>query len=409
MTEFPNRQLEAAVPPPQYPFATLLPRVAAFAIDLVLIYFAGYTLEMAMREKLLLLGPALPFLSIVAAFVYFWLGNGPVGGGATLGKAILNLRVVDEHGRPLEWGPALRRTSLQLPPLLTASFVFLSDLLKLPGMTELLGMQFVSILSTTLMLSNAFGIFGHPRHRGWHDLWAGSYVTPDPTPAAFREMLGEPPDASLELRLKTHARTRVSFTVVVFGVLIAGGLSGVFNPRLKGEIALGEALEREGPIADYELLSFDSRSTEDWEAALRIQRDPKAAVTLAEESATSATAPLRREAPPANVFLIRYTRTRGPATPADMNDSARRGQIEALRQKLPEILRARGDAAGLSPAVLSRVVFLLRDRFMFCGFPIGNDRLWSAQGPFDAANGLLAYEWFPAEGGAAKNAGGGLR
>ena len=69
---------------PQPPLSGFMHRTGAFLIDLVLLYFAGYSLELFAGNALAVVGSSIGFISAVAAFVYFWLGNGPGEGGCYL-------------------------------------------------------------------------------------------------------------------------------------------------------------------------------------------------------------------------------------------------------------------------------------------------------------------------------------
>src|SRR5829696_7098352 len=95
------------IPPPQpprftsglaqYPRATLLDRVAAFALDCILVAIAGGVLDLMRHDGYF------P-LMLLAYHVTFWAWK-----GTTLGGIICNLRVIGTHGGELRFVDALVR------------------------------------------------------------------------------------------------------------------------------------------------------------------------------------------------------------------------------------------------------------------------------------------------------------
>ena len=81
----------------QYPRATFLDRVAAFALDCVLVAIAGTILDMERYEELYL-------FALLAYHVAFWAWK-----GTTLGGIICSLRVIRTHGAELRGGDAVVR------------------------------------------------------------------------------------------------------------------------------------------------------------------------------------------------------------------------------------------------------------------------------------------------------------
>src|SRR5215211_7477199 len=73
-------------------YASFWRRMGALALDLVIVYAASWPLSLVLLR--------LPWKPVVAlwfvASCYFWIGN---AFGATLGKKILSIRVVDEAGK----------------------------------------------------------------------------------------------------------------------------------------------------------------------------------------------------------------------------------------------------------------------------------------------------------------------
>ena len=92
-------------------------RAAALAIDMTALYLLAAGANHTLRAELLQLGHGAAMLAGLVCFLYFGLAAGPVGRGQTLGKYLLQLRVVDEKGQALDLPGALRRSLIMTAPL----------------------------------------------------------------------------------------------------------------------------------------------------------------------------------------------------------------------------------------------------------------------------------------------------
>jgi uncharacterized RDD family membrane protein YckC len=115
------------------PRATLLDRLAAFAIDVALVLLVAGMLDIGRH------GNPIPIL-MLGYFVGFWAWK-----GTTIGGIICNLRVIRTDGSPLRFADALVRG---------------------------LG----SILSWAIFAIGSLWILRDPERQAWHDLIAGTYV-----------------------------------------------------------------------------------------------------------------------------------------------------------------------------------------------------------------------------------------
>lgn len=191
-----HRPAQPAPPRPRPDFSGLFPRAAAFVVDSVVLYFAAFGLDKVAHETLVALNPALPWLAYPAAFLYFWLMQGPLGRGQTIGKKLLDIRVVNAAGNPPGWGAAALRSlmqtavyaiSIQINPMFMV--------MGLPIATWKTASATIGVLSGLTLIwgvSLLTGIVIHPRRRGWHDLAGKTWVTnltPDET---FEEKTSAP-------------------------------------------------------------------------------------------------------------------------------------------------------------------------------------------------------------------------
>ncbi|MCH8332934.1 RDD family protein [Candidatus Sumerlaeota bacterium] len=386
--------LEKPLPTPRPPFAPFIPRASAFVIDLVLIYFVGYTLELAFRAPLLRLGIFLHPLSSVAAFAYFWLGNGPVGRGATLGKSVLNLRVLGPDGRALEFGPSFRRTLLQLPPIVPVTFIFLSEAFDFPLLFSVYGGDFLALAATTFLIAHGYCVVAHPRRQGWHDVWAGSFVTHDPPSPEFLQAAGEDEDPNLISRLATHRLISVVFFLLIG--LFTGGrwFLTLFNSEARRQIVFSNSLAEDLEVQGYRLEGIGLRPSDDATVpgAAAPPTDSEDPAGAGEPSAGARGSDSDTDADSTVVFT--FVRTGGAVVRSDFEDFDRRGQIELLRKNWPLIygdLRREDDPLA---APTARFAARFSDRFRFVLFSYRGGNSWQAQGPADPSQGPLTYEWF---------------
>ncbi len=83
------------------PFAGFWRRVAAFLVDGLILGLVGYALGLAFFDAFVRMGPWGRLVGFVVALAYFVPQESVPGGGQSLGKRLLGIRVVDAQGRPL--------------------------------------------------------------------------------------------------------------------------------------------------------------------------------------------------------------------------------------------------------------------------------------------------------------------
>lgn len=91
------------------------------------------------------------------ALADFWLGNGPLGKGATFGKAVLNLHVVDQAmAEPPRLAPAFRRAFLQVPILIPVTGDLLIELLGVRAQAGFFLHHIFSVAAATILFSHIY-------------------------------------------------------------------------------------------------------------------------------------------------------------------------------------------------------------------------------------------------------------
>ncbi len=165
--------------PPRLPVGGVWARLIAFITDWILLKFLFYALALGVREPLLDLGRGASYLAGAIIFLYFWLGDGPLGKGRTVGKALMGLRTVSaSDGRILSPGRAALRAAILLPPYLWFA-AFVTPSLKLsPGSAA--GIFVFSALPLVMWIALYIGqvlyVSLNPTRQGFHDEAAGSLV-----------------------------------------------------------------------------------------------------------------------------------------------------------------------------------------------------------------------------------------
>lgn len=162
-------------------------RVVAVAIDVAVVATMGRVLGMLWFDTLATLGQHGLALGAGVLLAYFGLLASRIGGGATLGKRALSLRVVDRDGRLLNPGVAVARASVVVVPWV------LVQLTVPPGVFATLhgwaAWAAVSLLGWCVYLF----LFNTPSRRSLPDLVAGTTVVR--VPADRRTVIPTAPDS----------------------------------------------------------------------------------------------------------------------------------------------------------------------------------------------------------------------
>lgn len=151
--------------------AGLVPRMAAFLIDALLLGALGWTAGLFLRDHFARLGPWGVTVGFAVAFAYFGITESGYGGGQSVGKRILGLRVVNGAGIPLDKVQALCRT------LIFCGVYFLNGIPLVFGD----GNRWAAVVQSALVCAAMFSIpyliaFNRRTHQAVHDLATGAFV-----------------------------------------------------------------------------------------------------------------------------------------------------------------------------------------------------------------------------------------
>ncbi|MBI3736551.1 RDD family protein [Candidatus Sumerlaeota bacterium] len=379
----------AAKPRPAIISATM--RAAAFIIDIVIVCFIGFSLATFLRGPLLQLGPLWPFLSMLIVFGYFWLGNGPVGKGATIGKSVLNMHTVNADGSPLGWKKSFWRTFVQWPALMTATFRLFCVGLNLPALVSSHGELLFTINSVTLFCVLVYTVMTHPFRQGWHDLAGGAYVTSDPTPSEFYTLLAQASDPIVIARAKSQRRISVMFCSVIWLIMVVRWGLSLFDAAMREEMYVTDLIAARAPVTGYRLAVVRLPSTAGIESFNRTAAEIISRAPAGEDKPTTET--IRKMIPDdGETAIIQFSKLYAETGRTEMDDPKIRGEIERVRQ---EFIRAYESipAKNKSRPPAKRILVGFADPFRFAFLPVmdGGIHAWTALGPMD---GPLEYQWY---------------
>lgn len=233
------------------PFTGLVGRVGSFLLDVLVLYLLGWVLNRTFRHTLVHFNPYFSWLAYGFAFLYFWICEGPLGRGRTTGKYVLNMHIVTADGGVPGWGAAARRALVKTAVLLGSIDPFTQTMI-FPAAAAYdtgIALTVVKLLATSLGIALGLAISIHPWKRAWHDQWAGTFVTGDPTPAAFRDTLDTPPDPVTARRIAMNLRMSAIFFVVASAVMLYRPLAVQFKPEARVPFEQALELQNAAPIA----------------------------------------------------------------------------------------------------------------------------------------------------------------
>jgi uncharacterized RDD family membrane protein YckC len=166
------------------PIAGFWRRAAALMVDLLILGVPTFLLGLALFRWVASLGQAGRLIGFVVALLYFGLLNSRFGGGQTLGKRLLGIRVIDRASNPLSPIRSIARFLVIAIPYFLNGFWFDVDAESVGLLGYLLG---------DLLVFAVFGcggaivylfVFNRRTRQSLHDLAVGSFVVRGPPPVA---------------------------------------------------------------------------------------------------------------------------------------------------------------------------------------------------------------------------------
>ncbi len=146
-------------------------RIGAFAIDLVILGAFGIALGLFLEEQFVQLGAWGRFLGFLIALVYFGFLNSRVFGGQTIGKKLVNIRVVDNDNQSIDLLRSFARYGILGVPFFLNGAHFTNE-----AMTSL-WIYPISLLIFGGLISVAYlYLFNRITRQSLHDLIVGTFV-----------------------------------------------------------------------------------------------------------------------------------------------------------------------------------------------------------------------------------------
>jgi uncharacterized RDD family membrane protein YckC len=146
-------------------------RIAAFVVDVLVLWAVGAFIGWVLYDYLIGLGPSALLIGFGVTLAYFGVMDSRLGQGRTLGKRLLHICVVDSKGHFISVPRAMLRCAVFSSPY------FLSRWAVSPFDTPLLVLGFRALVVIGIGLSIVYlYIFNYRTRQSLHDLVAGSYV-----------------------------------------------------------------------------------------------------------------------------------------------------------------------------------------------------------------------------------------
>jgi len=157
---------------PERKIAGFWRRLGAFVIDLVLLGIAGMILGALFFDTLARMGAYARLIGFAIALAYFGIYNSRIGGGQTLGKRWLGVRVVDAHDQLLSLPRSLLRYAVLGIPFFANGLPVSPTL----AMSTPLGYLLALVVFGGMFAIIYLYIFNRRTRQSLHDLVVGSYV-----------------------------------------------------------------------------------------------------------------------------------------------------------------------------------------------------------------------------------------
>jgi uncharacterized RDD family membrane protein YckC len=153
------------------PLAGFWRRLGAFAIDGLVLGGIGLVLGLTLSDQFVQLGPWGRLLVFGVALGYFGLLNSQVGGGQTLGKRALGIKVVSSDGGLL----SIPRAGLRFLPIGVPWFLNNAQLPAAVSTSVWAHVWTALVFGLGLVVTYLF-VFNRVTRQSLHDLWVGSQV-----------------------------------------------------------------------------------------------------------------------------------------------------------------------------------------------------------------------------------------
>ena len=153
------------------PFAGFWRRVAAFLVDGVILGLIGYALGLLLFDTFVRMGPWGRCVGFAVALAYFVPQESGRGGGQSLGKRLLRIRVVDAQGRALSPARGAARFAVFGIPYFLDGAVLPMNVATFAGGVPFAALALGGMLALAYLL-----VFNRRTRQSLHDLAVGAFV-----------------------------------------------------------------------------------------------------------------------------------------------------------------------------------------------------------------------------------------
>lgn len=333
---------ECAAIPAGNEAAGFLSRAIALALDIILLNFLFHGLSFAFREQFFAMAKFTDFIGFAVVFCYFWLLNGPVGKGRTMGKYLFNIRTQDYEGRTLSAGTSFKRTLVQLiSPLFPMGL--LNPLFNMTDANQALLNGGLLSLSFGFLIGNALLVGLHPMKQGFHDLFSRALTVRSAQPVRFEDLKTQIAAAALGRRTRS-ASVALQSAGIAFIAISLVQIWGVFQQvRTEGwrtQSAMLKDMKREFALDGFTLLDFGIMKKREAADAKGKAWDGQTTGTLQAELPTTATlAKTDGGETPRYRFFVLYTSNRDFSGEALRDNPKIKSHIFELRNWTRERIR----------------------------------------------------------------------
>jgi uncharacterized RDD family membrane protein YckC len=211
----PPAAMPASVAPPKAEIAGFWRRLVALFVDMIVLGIVGFIIGTFAFRQLVEMGQSARLIGAAITLVYCGVLNSGLGGGGTLGKRMLGLRVVQRDGQTIGLARSLLRTIVFWTPFYldgaTSSSFGIPGLSNPSPIASALTVADLVIVFGGLFLIFYLYIFNWRTRQTLHDLIAGTFVVRAPgvgTPLAVRFWKG-------------HLAVAATIVVLVFALPLA--------------------------------------------------------------------------------------------------------------------------------------------------------------------------------------------
>ncbi len=146
-------------------------RIGAFFIDSLMLGAVGLGLGFFLEKQFVQLGGWGRFVGFFIALFYFGLLNSKIGNGQTIGKKILNIRVVNNDNQTIDLIQSIARYSIFGVPYFLNGAHFTTEAMKSFWVYPICFIIFGGLLSAIYLY-----VFNRATRQSLHDLAVGTYV-----------------------------------------------------------------------------------------------------------------------------------------------------------------------------------------------------------------------------------------